>query len=124
MTRAGPQSMHFGPGAPLRGTAWVPGDKSISHRALMLASLAVGRSRIEGLSPGEDVAATAAALRAMGAVIEPAGAEAVVDGVGVGALLQPAGAIDLGNSATSARLLMGLVASHPLTVTFTGDASL
>ncbi|HEX8653849.1 MAG TPA: 3-phosphoshikimate 1-carboxyvinyltransferase [Allosphingosinicella sp.] len=122
--RAGPQSMHFGPGAPLHGTARVPGDKSISHRALMLAALAAGRSRIEGLSLGEDVAATAVALRAMGAAIEPAGAETVVDGVGVGALLQPAEALDLGNSGTSARLLIGLVASHPLTVTLTGDASL
>jgi 3-phosphoshikimate 1-carboxyvinyltransferase len=117
--------MHFGPGAPLRGTARVPGDKSISHRALMLASLAAGRSRIGGLSAGGDVCATAAALRAMGAAIEPAGAEAVdVHGVGVGALLQPAGALDLGNSGTAARLLMGLAASHPLAVTLTGDASL
>ncbi|MEA3017109.1 MAG: 3-phosphoshikimate 1-carboxyvinyltransferase [Sphingomonadales bacterium] len=124
MTRAGPQTMHFIPGAPLRGTTRVPGDKSISHRALMLAALAAGRSRIEGLSAGGDVAATAAALRALGAAIERAGAETMVDGVGVGALLQPAGALDLGNSGTSARLLMGLAASHPLALTFTGDASL
>ena len=125
MTSAGPQSMHFGPGAPLRGTAQVPGDKSISHRALILAALAAGRSRIEGISDGGDVAATAAALRAMGVPIQPAGGKAVeVDGVGVGALLQPVGAIDLGNSGTSARLLIGLAASHPLSVTFTGDASL
>ncbi|HYG30878.1 MAG TPA: 3-phosphoshikimate 1-carboxyvinyltransferase [Allosphingosinicella sp.] len=117
--------MHFGPGAPLRGTALVPGDKSISHRALMLAALAAGRSRIEGLCDGGDVAATVSALRAMGARIELAGEKAMeVDGVGVGALLQPAGALDLGNSGTSARLLMGLAASHPLTVTLTGDASL
>jgi 3-phosphoshikimate 1-carboxyvinyltransferase len=116
--------MHFIPGAPLRGTTRVPGDKSISHRALMLAALAAGRSRIEGLSAGGDVAATAAALRALGAAIERAGAETMVDGVGVGALLQPAGALDLGNSGTSARLLMGLAASHPLALTFTGDASL
>jgi 3-phosphoshikimate 1-carboxyvinyltransferase len=117
--------MHFGPGAPLRGTTQVPGDKSISHRALMLAALAAGRSRIEGLCDGGDMAATVSALRAMGARIELAGDKAMeVDGVGVGALLQPARAIDLGNSGTSARLLMGLAASHPLTLTFTGDASL
>jgi 3-phosphoshikimate 1-carboxyvinyltransferase len=103
----------------------VPGDKSISHRALMLSALAVGRSRIEGLLEGEDVLATAAALRAMGAVIarEPGGAW-VVDGVGVGGLLQPAQALDMGNSGTSTRLLMGLVASNAITATFIGDASL
>lgn len=125
MTSAGPQTMHFGPGAPLRGTVRVPGDKSISHRALMLAALAAGRSRIAGLSDGEDVASTAAALRAMGAAIEPEGDGTVlVDGVGVGALLQPAGPLHLGNSGTSARLLMGLAATHPLSITLTGDISL
>ena len=110
---------------PLRGRIEVPGDKSISHRALMLAALAVGESRIEGLLEGEDVLATAAALRAMGATIER-GADGVwtVHGVGVGGLLQPAAALDMGNSGTSTRLLMGLVASHPITATFTGDASL
>lgn len=110
---------------PLSGTITVPGDKSISHRALMFASLAVGTSRIVGLLEGEDVLATAAALRAMGASIER-GADGVwsVDGVGVGGLLQPAQALDMGNSGTSTRLLMGLVASHPITATFVGDASL
>ena len=111
--------------SPLRGTIPVPGDKSISHRALMLSALAVGESRIEGLLEGEDVLATAAALRAMGADIERAAdGRWHVHGVGVGGLLQPAGALDMGNSGTSARLLMGLVASHPITATFTGDASL
>jgi len=103
----------------------VPGDKSISHRALMLAALAVGESRIDGLLEGEDVLATAAAMRAMGADIKRS-EDGVwrVHGVGVGGLLQPAGALDMGNSGTSTRLLMGLVASHPITATFTGDASL
>lgn len=110
---------------PLRGTVTVPGDKSISHRSLMFAGLAVGESRIEGLLEGEDVLATAAAMRAMGAQIERA-ADGVwhVAGVGVGGLLQPQTALEMGNSGTSTRLLMGLVASHPITATFTGDASL
>ncbi len=103
----------------------VPGDKSISHRALMLAALAVGESRISGLLEGEDVLATAAAMRAMGAQIDR-GQDGTwrVHGVGVGGLLQPEQALDMGNSGTSTRLLMGLVASHPITATFTGDASL
>lgn len=110
---------------PLRGTLTVPGDKSISHRSLMFAGLAVGESRIEGLLEGEDVLATAAAMRAMGAKIERDG-DGVwhVWGVGVGGLLQPETALEMGNSGTSTRLLMGLVASHPITATFTGDASL
>ena len=109
---------------PLTGRVRVPGDKSISHRALMFSALAVGTSRIEGLLEGEDVLATAAALRAMGATIARGDAEWVVDGVGVGGLLQPANALEMGNSGTSTRLLMGLVASHPITATFIGDASL
>ena len=110
---------------PLRGRIRVPGDKSISHRALMFASLAVGRSSITGLLEGEDVMATAAAMRAMGARIERTDAgEWRVDGVGVGGLLQPEGALDMGNSGTSTRLLMGLIASHGITAGFTGDASL
>ena len=113
------------PAGPLRGTIRVPGDKSISHRALMLAALAVGNSHISGLLEGEDVLATAAAMRAMGASIERLGnGEWQVQGVGVGGLLQPAAALDMGNSGTSTRLLMGLVASHGITASFTGDASL
>jgi 3-phosphoshikimate 1-carboxyvinyltransferase len=109
----------------LRGTITVPGDKSISHRSLMLSALAVGTSRIDGLLEGEDVLATAAAMRAMGARIErQADGSWQVDGVGVGGLLQPATALEMGNSGTSTRLLMGLIASHPITATFTGDASL
>ena len=113
------------PAGPLRGTIRVPGDKSISHRALMLSALAVGTSHISGLLEGEDVLATAAAMRSMGAVIERTGAgEWRVDGVGVGGLLQPQAALDMGNSGTSTRLLMGLVASHGITASFIGDASL
>lgn len=109
----------------LSGTVRVPGDKSISHRSLMLGSLAIGTTRISGLLEGEDVLATAAAMRAMGASIER-GDDGVwtVDGVGVGGLLQPETALDMGNSGTSTRLLMGLIASHAITATFTGDASL
>jgi 3-phosphoshikimate 1-carboxyvinyltransferase len=114
----------FGACRPLRGTVSVPGDKSISHRALMLAAMALGRSRIEGLSEGADVASTAAALRAMGVGIERDGRGWRVDGVGTGALRQPLGALDMGNSGTSTRLLMGLVASHPIAATFVGDSSL
>lgn len=109
----------------LAGRVTVPGDKSISHRSLMLSALAVGTSRVEGLLEGEDVLATAAAMRAMGATIER-GADGVwtIDGVGVGGLLQPQAALDMGNSGTSTRLLMGLVSSHAITATFVGDASL
>ena len=103
----------------------MPGDKSISHRALMFSALAIGESRVTGLLEGEDVLATAAALRAMGATIERACAgDWTVHGVGVGGLLQPQCALDMGNSGTSTRLLMGLIASHPITATFVGDASL
>ena len=121
---AAPPSRFKAPG-PLRGRVRVPGDKSISHRALMLSALAVGESSVEGLLEGEDVLATAAAMRAMGAEItRGADGRWTVHGVGVGGLLQPAAALDMGNSGTSTRLLMGLVASHPITATFTGDASL
>jgi len=91
----------------------------------MLSALAVGESQISGLLEGEDVLATAAAMRAMGAQIERTGdGNWTVNGVGVGGLMQPAVALDMGNSGTSTRLLMGLVASHRLTATFIGDASL
>ncbi len=112
----------------LHGTITVPGDKSISHRSLMLGALAVGETVIDGLLEGEDVLATAAAMRAMGATIDRREQNDAwrwhVHGVGVGGLLQPATALDMGNSGTSTRLLMGLVASHPITSTFIGDASL
>jgi len=110
---------------PLAGRVAVPGDKSISHRALMLSALAVGESTITGLLEGEDVLATAAAMRAMGAdIIRSTDGVWRVNGVGVGGLLQPEQALDMGNSGTSTRLLMGLIASHPIMATLTGDASL
>ena len=120
-----PRPRAFWAARPLAGRITVPGDKSISHRALMLSALAVGESTITGLLEGEDVLATAAAMRAMGAQIERS-VDGVwrVHGVGVGGLLQPQQALDMGNSGTSTRLLMGLVASHPITATFIGDASL
>jgi 3-phosphoshikimate 1-carboxyvinyltransferase len=128
VSTANPDAMRprrFRPTGPLKGAIRVPGDKSISHRALMLSALAVGESRISGLLEGEDVLSTAAALRAMGATIERLGeGDWRVHGVGVGSLLQPQSALDMGNSGTSTRLLMGLVASHPISATFIGDASL
>lgn len=120
-----PSPLVLGTRGPLKGTVRVPGDKSISHRSLMLSALAVGRSEVRGLLEGEDVLATAAAMRAMGARIERLGeGHWAIDGVGVGSLLQPSGALDMGNSGTSTRLLMGLVATHPVSATFIGDASL
>ncbi|MBU3078967.1 3-phosphoshikimate 1-carboxyvinyltransferase [Sphingomonas quercus] len=121
---APPAPLAFAAARPLSGAVTVPGDKSISHRSLMLSALAVGTSRIEGLLEGEDVHATAAAMRAMGATIGRDGDAWTVDGVGVGGLLQPDRALEMGNSGTSTRLLLGLVASHAITATFTGDASL
>jgi 3-phosphoshikimate 1-carboxyvinyltransferase len=120
-----PTPMTFTAAPALSGSITVPGDKSISHRSLMLSALAVGESRVEGLLEGEDVLATAAAMRAMGADISK-DADGIwhIHGVGVGGLLQPDGPLDMGNSGTSTRLLMGLVASHAITATFVGDASL
>ncbi|HSM52769.1 MAG TPA: 3-phosphoshikimate 1-carboxyvinyltransferase, partial [Erythrobacter sp.] len=117
-------SHRFQPQGPLSGRLRVPGDKSISHRSIMFGALAVGETRVTGLLEGEDVMATAAAMRAMGATITKQGDEWRIHGVGVGGLLQPTGALDMGNSGTSTRLLMGLVASHAITAAFTGDASL
>jgi 3-phosphoshikimate 1-carboxyvinyltransferase len=110
---------------PLKGDITVPGDKSISHRALIFGGLAVGETRIDGLLEGEDVLRTAAAMRALGASVERVGAGAWrVHGVGIGGLSEPAQALDMGNSGTGARLLIGLVAAHPFTSVFIGDASL
>ncbi len=128
MSSADPSAMRprrFLPAGPLTGTIRVPGDKSISHRSIMLGALAIGETRVTGLLEGEDVLSTAAAMRAMGAQVERTGeGEWRVHGVGVGGLLQPAQALDMGNSGTSTRLLMGLVASHGITASFIGDASL
>jgi 3-phosphoshikimate 1-carboxyvinyltransferase len=119
------------PSNSLAGTIRVPGDKSISHRALMLGALAVGRTEISGLLEGEDVLATAAAVNALGATAAPAGSDGpgsggswTVDGVGIGGLAEPQDLLDLGNSGTAARLLLGILATHPITAFVTGDGSL
>ncbi|ATG38531.1 3-phosphoshikimate 1-carboxyvinyltransferase [Phaeobacter piscinae] len=110
---------------PLTGIAEVPGDKSISHRSLILGALAVGETKISGLLEGEDVLDTAKAMQAMGAeVINHGGGNWSVHGVGVGGLAEPDQVIDCGNSGTGVRLIMGVMATSPITVTFTGDASL
>ncbi|WP_051334608.1 3-phosphoshikimate 1-carboxyvinyltransferase [Bradyrhizobium sp. Ai1a-2] len=110
---------------PLSGQARVPGDKSISHRALILGALAVGQSRISGLLEGEDVLNTAKSMRALGAEVERTGPFAwSVRGVGVGGFAEPAGPLDFGNSGTGCRLVMGAVAGCPITAIFDGDASL
>lgn len=109
----------------LTGQVRVPGDKSISHRALILAAMTVGETRIGGLLEGEDVINTAKAMRALGAKVERVGeGEWSVFGVGVGGLAQPAGPLDFGNSGTGCRLVMGAVAGCPVTAVFDGDASL
>jgi 3-phosphoshikimate 1-carboxyvinyltransferase len=111
--------------APLRGRIAVPGDKSISHRALMFGALAIGETRITGLLTGEDVLRTAAAMRALGAeVTRDADGIWRVAGRGIGGLTEPADVLDMGNSGTAARLLCGILASHPLFAVMTGDASL
>ncbi|MDN3566395.1 3-phosphoshikimate 1-carboxyvinyltransferase [Paeniroseomonas aquatica] len=113
------------PAAPLSGTHRVPGDKSISHRALMFGALAIGTTEIAGLLEGEDVLRTAAAMRALGATVEQRGAGAWrVSGRGVGGLVEPADVLDMGNSGTAARLLCGLLAGHPIFAVMTGDSSL
>ncbi|NOU02046.1 MAG: 3-phosphoshikimate 1-carboxyvinyltransferase [Novosphingobium sp.] len=124
------QPRRFLPTGALKGELRVPGDKSISHRSIMLGALAVGETRVTGLLEGEDVLATAAAMRAMGASVlrqaqdDRGNAEWRIHGVGVGALLQPQAPLDMGNSGTSTRLLMGLVATHAIETRFFGDASL
>ena len=110
----------------LRGTLRVPGDKSISHRALMLAASTAGETAVHGLLEGDDVLATAAAMEALGATIERGGGGEPwrIHGRGVGGLAEPGNVLDLGNSGTAARLLTGLLAGQPFNSTLTGDASL
>jgi 3-phosphoshikimate 1-carboxyvinyltransferase len=124
---------HAGPAAPvtaraagpLSGRVQVPGDKSISHRALILGLLTVGETVIEGLLEGEDVLRTADAARALGAIVRRVGPGSWrVSGVGIGGLVEPAAPLDFGNAGTGSRLMMGVVAGHPITATFDGDASL
>ncbi len=113
------------PGGPLGGRARVPGDKSISHRALMFAALADGRTRITGLLEGEDVLRTAVAMRALGAEVTRRGDGGwEVAGPGLGRLREPEDVLDMGNSGTAARLLAGILASHPINSVMTGDDSL
>lgn len=109
----------------LKGRAEVPGDKSISHRALILGAMAVGETRVTGLLEGQDVLDTAAAMRAFGAeVVRQGMGDWSVRGVGVGGFREPDSVIDCGNSGTGVRLIMGCMATSPITATFTGDASL
>jgi len=110
---------------PLIGQVRVPGDKSISHRALILGALAVGQTRVSGLLEGEDVLNTAKAMRALGAQVERTGEAAwSVRGVGVAGFAQPQAPLDFGNSGTGCRLVMGAVAGCPIMAVFDGDASL
>ncbi|KQB13229.1 3-phosphoshikimate 1-carboxyvinyltransferase [Rhodobacter capsulatus] len=112
-------------GGPLSGVAAVPGDKSISHRALILGALSVGTTRITGLLEGQDVLDTAKAMQAFGATVTRTGPGAwTVEGVGVGGFAEPAEVIDCGNSGTGVRLIMGCMATSAISATFTGDASL
>ena len=121
----GPQPLISRKVGPLSGTARVPGDKSMSHRALMLGALAKGETMISGLLEGEDVFNTAEAMTAMGARIS-GGNDGLwrAHGVGTGRLKEPDRILDMGNSGTSTRLIIGLISGHPIAATFTGDASL
>lgn len=120
-----PIPMTSRPCGPLTGIANVPGDKSISHRSLILGALSVGETRITGLLEGEDVLDTAKAMRSFGATVtDHGGGEWSVHGVGVGGFMEPDHVIDCGNSGTGVRLIMGAMATCPITATFTGDASL
>ena len=122
---AEPHPMTASRSGPLTGQALVPGDKSISHRALILGALSVGETHITGLLEGQDVLDTAKAMQAFGAQVERLGdGEWRVNGVGVGGFAEPEGVIDCGNSGTGVRLIMGAMATTPITATFTGDASL
>ena len=120
-----PRPLQSAKTGPLSGIVRVPGDKSISHRALMFGAIAIGETTIHGLLTGEDVLHTAAAMRALGADITRSD-DGIwrVRGVGIGGLVEADQMLDMGNSGTAARLMMGLVASHPITTFFTGDASL
>jgi 3-phosphoshikimate 1-carboxyvinyltransferase len=120
-----PSPVSARPGSPLRGRLRVPGDKSISHRALILGLLAIGETRIEGLLEGDDVLRTAEACRALGAgVAREAAGSWRIRGAGIGGLAEPGAALDFGNAGTGSRLMMGVAGSHPITTTFDGDASL
>ncbi len=122
---ADPQPLTASPGSSLRGSLKPPGDKSISHRAMILGLLAIGETRVEGLLEGDDVLRTAAAAEALGAGVERLGeGRWRVRGVGIGGLTDPAAPLDFGNAGTGSRLMMGVVGGQPVTATFDGDASL
>lgn len=122
---AAPEPMTAQTAASLKGSAHVPGDKSISHRALIFGAMCVGETRVTGLLEGEDVLDTAKAMRALGAdLARNDDGTWVIHGVGVGGFREPDNVIDCGNSGTGVRLIMGAVATSPITTTFTGDASL
>lgn len=124
-SHAAPAPLTAHPGNALRGEAPIPGDKSVSHRALILGAMAVGETRITGLLEGQDVLDTGRAMAAFGSEVERTGEGAWrVCGVGVGGFAEPADVIDCGNSGTGVRLIMGAMATTPITATFTGDASL
>ncbi len=124
-SQATPIPMSARKSGPLKGTAAVPGDKSISHRALIFGAMAVGETKITGLLEGEDVLDTAKAMQALGASVVREGAgEWTVNGVGVGGFTEPENVIDCGNSGTGVRLIMGAVATYDFCTTFTGDGSL
>ncbi|WP_316172917.1 MULTISPECIES: 3-phosphoshikimate 1-carboxyvinyltransferase [unclassified Bradyrhizobium] len=124
-TSIAPTPLESRASGPLSGTIRVPGDKSISHRALILGALSVGETRISGLLEGEDVLNTAKSMRSLGAKVERTGDFAwTVRGVGVGGFAQPSAPLDFGNSGTGCRLVMGAVAGCPITAVFDGDASL
>ena len=125
MSKASAMPLTARRGGALRGTAEIPGDKSVSHRALILGALTVGETRVIGLLEGEDVLATAGAMRAFGSRVEraPDGVW-TIHGVGVGGFAEPADVIDCGNAGTGVRLIMGSMATTPIAATFTGDASL
>ncbi len=125
MSHGQPIPMTARAGGALKGVAEVPGDKSISHRSLILGAMAVGETRVSGLLEGQDVLDTAAAMRAFGAEVTRHGEGAwSVHGVGTGGFREPESVIDCGNSGTGVRLIMGAMATTPITATFTGDASL
>ncbi|TXM99573.1 3-phosphoshikimate 1-carboxyvinyltransferase [Methylobacterium sp. WL64] len=120
-----PQPLTAAPGSPLKGRLRPPGDKSISHRAMILGLLSQGETRVEGLLEGDDVLRTAAAAKALGAGIDRLGeGRWLVRGVGIGGLTDPADVLDFGNAGTGSRLMMGVVGGQPVTATFDGDASL
>ena len=108
----------------LRGEISAPGDKSISHRCVILSSIAIGESRIEGLLGSTDVICTIEAMKSLGANISLNSNTCIINGIGIGSLIEPKKPLDFGNSGTAARLIMGLVSTHPIKSVFVGDASL